>query len=54
MINFKKFRKGYKAMQKKANELGFKNIFEADKAGFDEQLKTAYENANEKPKSKKS
>lgn len=51
MINRAKFRRGYKAMQKKANELGFKNVFEAHNAGFTEELKTARDNADKKMKS---
>lgn len=52
-MNKAKFRRGYKAMRAKANELGFKNVFEAHNAGFTEELKIARDNAKEKTKTKK-
>ena len=45
MKNRSKYQRQIKAMYQKANELGFKNIREAETAGFSNQLKIAFENA---------
>lgn len=45
MKNRAKYQRQIKAMTAKAIELGFKNIREAEQAGFSNQLKTAFENA---------
>jgi hypothetical protein len=45
MINKSKNRKRFKAMKLEAANLGFKSILEAEKAGFSNQLKAAFENS---------
>lgn len=44
--NKAKYQRQIKAMKAKAIELGFKNIREAEAAGFSNELKNAFENAN--------
>lgn len=44
--NKAKYQRQIKAMKAKAIELGFKNIREAEAAGFSNDLKNAFENAN--------
>lgn len=48
MTSKSRFRNQIKAMSSKAKELGFKNINEAEKAGFSSELKKAYDNAKSK------
>jgi len=43
MTNKAKFQRQTKAMLKKAIELGFKNSFEAEKAGYGKELKKAFD-----------
>lgn len=44
--NKAKYQRQIKALTAKAIELGFKNIREAEGAGFSNELKNAFENAN--------
>lgn len=40
--------KNFKAMSRKAKELGFKNVMEALDAGYDSQLENTYNNSKHK------
>jgi hypothetical protein len=44
--NRAKMQRRFKAMIDKAIELGFTSIIDAEKAGFSNELKLAYESAN--------